>query len=70
VPLTVGRSNVSPALGRLLVTLATGFILIAIALVFDATGTLSGRPWVFGVATMLAIGLALAIYERKTHRDD
>ncbi len=60
----------SPALGRLLVTLVTGFVMIAIALTFDATGALSGRPWVFGVATMLAIGLALAIYERKTRRVD
>jgi hypothetical protein len=54
----------------LLVTLVTGFVMIAIALMFDATGTLSGRPWVFGVSTMLAIGLALAIYERKTRRVD
>ena len=59
-----------PAVGRMLVAMASGGAMILIALVADVTGTPPGHPWVFGLATILVMSLALAIYDRRRRRFD
>jgi len=54
----------------MLVAMASGGAMILIALVADVTGTPPGHPWVFGLATILVMSLALAIYDRRRRRFD
>jgi hypothetical protein len=45
----------------MLAALAAAGAIFLIALVFDVIGALPGHSWVFGVATIIVMGLVLAI---------